>query len=70
MVVNPFFLHGSTQEQNLMQDLINEQLRMYGMDVYYIPRNFIREATIMREVTSSEFRSYFVIEKAKEWQTI
>ncbi len=35
---------------------------MYGMDVYYIPRNFIREATIMREVTSSEFRSYFVIE--------
>jgi len=57
MVVNPFFLHGSTQEQNLQQDLINEQIRMYGMDVYYIPRNFIREATIMREVTSSAFRS-------------
>ena len=35
---------------------------MYGMDVYYIPRNFIREATIMREVTSSAFRSYFIIE--------
>ena len=35
---------------------------MYGMDVYYIPRTFIREATIMREVTSSEFRSYFIIE--------
>ena len=62
MVVNPFFLHGSTQEQNLQQDLINEQLRMYGMDVYYIPRTFVREATIMREVTSSEFRSYFIIE--------
>ncbi|AOV62058.1 head closure Hc2 [Synechococcus phage S-CAM7] len=62
MVVNPFFLHGSTQEQNLQQDLINEQIRMYGMDVYYIPRNFVREATIMREVTSSAFRSYFIIE--------
>ena len=62
MVVNPFFLHGSTQEQNLQQDLINEQIRMYGMDVYYIPRTFIREATIMREVTSSAFRSYFTIE--------
>ena len=62
MVVNPFFLHGSTQEQNLQQSLINEQIRMYGMDVYYIPRNFIREATIMREVTSSAFRSYFIIE--------
>ena len=35
---------------------------MYGLDVYYIPRNFVREATIMREVTSSAFRSYFIIE--------
>ncbi len=35
---------------------------MYGMDVYYIPRTFIREATIIREVTSSAFRSYFIIE--------
>ena len=62
MVVNPFFLHGSTQEQNLQQDLINEQIRMYGMDVYYIPRTFVRDATIMREITSSAFRSYFIIE--------
>ena len=62
MVVNPFFLHGSTSEQNLMQDLINEQIRMYGMDVYYIPREFVKEATIMREITSSAFNSYFVIE--------
>ena len=62
MVVNPFFLHGSTQEQNLMQDLVNEQLRMYGIDVFYIPREFVRDATIMREVTSSQFRSYFIIE--------
>ena len=45
-----------------MQDLVNEQVRMHGMDVFYIPRTFIREATIMREVTSSEFRAYFVIE--------
>ena len=62
MVVNPFFLHGSTNEQDLMQSLINEQLRMYGMDVWYIPRTYIREATIMKEITSSRFRSYFVIE--------
>jgi len=62
MVVNSFFMHGSQEEQNLQQSLVNEQLRMYGQDVYYIPRKFIREATIMREVTSSEFRSYFIIE--------
>jgi len=62
MVVNPFFLHGSTQEQNLQQSLVNEQIRMYGMDVYYLPREFVREATIMREVTSSAFNTYFIIE--------
>ena len=62
MVVNPFFMHGSSQEQNLMQSLVNEQLRMYGIDVHYIPRTFIREESIVREVTSSAFRNYFVIE--------
>ncbi len=45
-----------------MQNLVNEQIQMYGIDVYYIPRTFIREATIMQEVTSSAFRSYFVLE--------
>ena len=45
-----------------MQNLVNEQIRMYGIDVYYIPRTFIRDATIMREITSSSFRSYFVLE--------
>jgi len=45
-----------------MQNLVNEQIQMYGIDVYYIPRTFIRDATIMREVTSSAFRSYFVLE--------
>ncbi len=29
-MLNPFFLQGSNSEQNLVQDLINEQLRMYG----------------------------------------
>ena len=35
---------------------------MYGMDVYYLPREFVREASIMREVTSSAFNTYFIIE--------
>ena len=35
---------------------------MYGMDVYYLPREFVRETSIMREVTSSAFNAYFIIE--------
>lgn len=45
-----------------MQDLINESLRMYGIDVYYLPRQFINEKTIIKEVVESEFNAAFPIE--------
>jgi hypothetical protein len=58
-MLNPFFLQGSKSEQGLIQDLINEQLRMYGVEVHYLPRKYITEKTIMREVIESSFdRSY------------
>ena len=43
MALNSFFLQGSKGEQNLVQDLINEQLRMYGVEVHYLPRKYITE---------------------------
>ena len=43
MALNPFFLHGTSSEQRLVQDLINEQLRMYGVEVVYIPRKFVNK---------------------------
>ena len=33
MVLNPFFQQGSRGEQNLVQDLINEQLKIYGIEI-------------------------------------
>lgn len=62
MAVNPFFLHGSSGEQGLVQDLINEQLKMYGMDVYYLPRTIVNKDTIFQEVQSSHFKNSFIIE--------
>jgi hypothetical protein len=61
-MLNPFLLNGSKSEQGLMQDLINESLRMYGIDVYYLPRTFITEKTVIKEVVESEFNSAFPIE--------
>ena len=61
-MLNPFLLNGSKSEQGLMQDLINESLRMYGIDVYYLPRQFITEKTVIKEVVESEFNSAFAIE--------
>lgn len=61
-MLNPFFLQGSKTEQGLIQDLINEQLRMYGVEVYYLPRKFITENTIIRELIESHFTSAYPIE--------
>ena len=62
MALNPFFLQGSPNEQRLVQELINEQLRIYGVEVIYIPRKFVRKETIIREVSSSKFDDNFAIE--------
>lgn len=61
-MLNPFFLQGSKTEQGLLQNLINEQLRMYGVDVYYLPRQYLTKKKIIREVVESEFSSAFPIE--------
>ena len=62
MVLNPFFTQGTSSEQNLVQDLINEQLRMYGVDIYYIPRKYMSEKTVIREVVQSKFDDALPIE--------
>jgi len=61
-MLNPFFLQGSAGEQGLVQDLINEQLKIYGVEVYYLPRRYVTEKTIMKEVIESEFRNAYPIE--------
>lgn len=62
MALNPFFLQGSPLEQNLVQDLINEHIRIYGIDVHYIPRKYLKTSNIIKEVQSSKFDDNFVIE--------
>jgi hypothetical protein len=62
MALNPFFLQGSANEQRLIQELINEQLRIYGVEVTYIPRKFVRKETIIKEVTASKFDDNFALE--------
>ena len=62
MALNPFFLQGSQNEQNLVQDLINEQLKIYGVEVTYIPRKYVRKQTVLKEVQSSVFDDNFLLE--------
>ena len=62
MALNPFFLKGTSSEQRLVQDLINEHLRMHGIEVVYIPRKFVNKKTIIEEVQTSRFDDNFAIE--------
>lgn len=62
MALNPFFLQGTSNEQFLIQDLINEHLKIYGVDVYYLPRQVVNTETILREITASEFSDNYLIE--------
>ena len=62
MALNPYFLQGSSNEQSLVQSLINEQLKMYGVEVYYIPRRYITKKTVIKEVIESKFDNALPIE--------
>ena len=61
-MLNPFFLNNSKQEQGLIQSLVNEQLKMYGIEIYYIPRRYVKKASVIREVIQSEFDNAYPIE--------
>jgi hypothetical protein len=61
-MLNPFFIQGTSGEQNLVQDLINEQLKTYGIEVYYLPRQIVSQGKIIKDVLYSKFKSAFPIE--------
>ena len=62
MALNPYFQQGARSEQNLIQDLVNEQLRMYGVEVHYMPRKYMDEKSIIREVIRSKFDDAYPLE--------
>ena len=62
MALNPFFLQGSPGEQDLVQSLINEQLKIYGVEVTYIPRKIVNRSTIFEELERSKFDDNFLLE--------
>ena len=62
MALNPFFLQGSKGEQGLMQDLINESIKTYGVEVHYMPRLYLGENTVIKENIVSAFKSALPIE--------
>ena len=62
MPLNSYFLQGSQGEQRLVQDLINEQLKIYGQDIIYLPRKLVSQDAILNEAIATEFDDSFRME--------
>ena len=62
MAINRYFTQGTSQEQRLYEDIIIESLKIYGQDVYYLPREIVKRDTIFSDDTTSRFDDAYRIE--------
>ena len=46
---NIYFSAGARSEQNLYEDLIIESIKIYGQDLYYMPRDLVNVDPVFRE---------------------
>jgi len=57
----PQYHKGFSGEQGLYQDLVDEQIKLYGSDIYYLPRKVITDG-VLDDIIRSEFNNQFQIE--------
>src|SRR6056300_1957727 len=59
---NVYFSQAVRSEINLYEDLIIESLKIYGQDVYYLPRTIVNEDRILGDDPASSFSNSYKIE--------
>jgi len=57
----PSYYEGYSGEQNLVQDLVDEQIKLFGTDIYYLPRTLLRDNTL-DDIIYNKFESQFQVE--------
>lgn len=62
MPTSVYFNNNLKQEQFLYEDLIIESLKIYGQDVYYIPRTLDATDAILNEQVKSSFNAAYLLE--------
>mgnify|MGYP003631920559 CR=1 FL=1 len=62
MATNPYFSQAVRSEQTLYEDIVIESLKMYGQDIYYLPRDIVNEDRILGDDVPSRFNSSYKIE--------
>ena len=59
---NLYFSHGTRSERFLYEDLMIEQLKVFGQEVTYLPRTIVARDTILGEDALSKFEESYSIE--------
>lgn len=59
---NVYFSQAVRSEQNLYEDLVIESLKIFGQDVYYIPRTLVERDNILGEDPASSFDDAYLVE--------
>ena len=59
---NVYFSQGNTPEKRLHEDIVIEALKIYGHDVYYLPRKIVNTNAVFNEDALSKFGEAFLIE--------
>tara|TARA_Y100000004_G_C8850600_1_gene384564 strand:- start:2 stop:805 length:804 start_codon:yes stop_codon:yes gene_type:complete len=66
MAINHYFQAGrgigNEAEKRLHEDVIIESLKVFGQDVYYMPRTLVNRDLVLGEDTSSRFDDSYLIE--------
>ena len=57
----PTYHQGHSGEQNLVQDLVDEQIKLFGSDIYYLPKTILADSTL-DEVRYTKYQDQFQIE--------
>ena len=57
----PTYYQGHPGEQNLAQDLADEQIKLFGTDIYYLPRTILKDNTL-DDIIYSKYQSQFQVE--------
>jgi hypothetical protein len=62
VATNPYFKYDVRSEKSLYEDLVIEALKMYGQDVYYLPREIVNQDSIFLDDVPSRFSTSYVVE--------
>jgi hypothetical protein len=57
----PTYYQGHPGEQNFAQDLADEQIKLFGTDIYYLPRTILKDNTL-DDIIYSKYQSQFQVE--------